>query len=44
MNKVEILVGYIRDEELVMETRLANQEARCDKKDGNYLPDYSTVL
>jgi hypothetical protein len=32
MNKVENLVGYIRDEKLVMVTGLANQEARWGKK------------
>jgi len=44
MNKVENLVGYIRDEKLVMVTGLANQEARWGKKDGNYLLDYNTML
>jgi len=32
MNKVENLVSSTRDEKLVMETGLANQEARWDKK------------
>jgi len=44
LNKVENLVGCIRDEKLVMETGLANHEARWVTKDGNYLPDYNTVL
>ena len=44
MNKVEKLVGYMRDEKLVMETGLANQEARWSEKYGYYLPDYNTVL
>ena len=44
MSKVENLVGCIRDEKLVMDTGLTNQEARWGTKDGNYLPDYNTVL
>jgi hypothetical protein len=44
MSKVEKLVGHIRDEKLVMDTGLTNQEARWGTKDGNYLPDYNTVL
>jgi hypothetical protein len=40
MNKVENMVGYIRDDKLVMETGLANQDARWGKK---MITTYQTI-